>query len=39
MELGILDISVIVLFFVIVLGTSMFKSRKEETGEDYFLAS
>ncbi|QQS36997.1 MAG: solute:sodium symporter family transporter [Ignavibacteriales bacterium] len=39
MELGILDISVIILFFVVVLGTSMFKSRKEETGEDYFLAS
>jgi SSS family solute:Na+ symporter len=39
MELGILDISVFVLFFLIVVGTSMYKSRKEETGEDYFLAS
>ena len=39
MELGILDISVFVLFFLVVVGTSMFKSRKEETGEDYFLAS
>ena len=39
MELGILDISVFALFFLIVVGTSMYKSRKEETGEDYFLAS
>ena len=39
MELGFLDISVFALFFLIVVGTSMIKSRKEETGEDYFLAS
>ena len=39
MELGILDISVFLLFILIVVGTSMFKSRKEETGEDFFLAS
>lgn len=39
MELGLLDISIFALFFVIVIGTSMYKSRKEETGEDYFLAS
>ncbi len=39
MELGILDISVFLLFIVIVVGTSMYKSRKEETGEDFFLAS
>ena len=39
MELGLLDISIFVLFFVIVVGTSMYKSRKEETGEDFFLAS
>jgi len=39
MELGILDVSIFVLFFLIVIGTSMYKSRKEETGEDYFLAS
>lgn len=39
MELGLLDLSVFVLFFFIVIGTSMYKSRKEETGEDYFLAS
>ena len=39
MDLGLLDVSVIILFFLVVVGTSMFKSRKEETGEDYFLAS
>src|SRR3972149_2110236 len=39
MELGIADISVFIAFFLIVVGTSMYKSRKEETGEDYFLAS
>lgn len=39
MEIGILDISVFALFFLVVVGTSMYKSRKEETGEDYFLAS
>ena len=38
MEFGLLDISVIAFFFIVVIGTSMFKSRKEETGEDYFLA-
>ncbi|MBD3375527.1 solute:sodium symporter family transporter [candidate division KSB1 bacterium] len=39
MELNWLDIVVFVLFIVAVIGTSMYKSRKEETGEDYFLAS
>lgn len=39
MELNILDVSIFVLFFAIVVGTSMYKSRKEETGEDFFLAS
>ena len=39
MELDLLDITIFVLFFLIVVGTSMYKSRKEETGEDYFLAS
>src|SRR3990170_2214934 len=39
MELGVADISVFVLFILVVVGTSMYKSRKEETGEDYFLAS
>jgi SSS family solute:Na+ symporter len=38
MELGIADISVFLMFFIIVVGTSMYKSRKEKTGEDYFLA-
>ena len=39
MELNILDISVFLIFILVVVGTSMFKSRKEETGEDFFLAS
>lgn len=39
MELGFLDIAIFVAFFAVVLGTSMYKSRKEETGEDFFLAS
>jgi SSS family solute:Na+ symporter len=38
MQLTFLDISVFVGFFVIVLSVSMYKSRKERTGEDYFLA-
>lgn len=39
MDLGIFDISLFLLFFIIVVGISMYKSRKEETGEDFFLAS
>jgi SSS family solute:Na+ symporter len=39
MGLSILDISVFVVFFGIVIGVSMFKSRREKTGEDFFLAS
>ena len=39
MELNYLDIGIFVVFFVVVIGVSMYKSRKEETGEDYFLAS
>lgn len=39
MELSLPDVLVFLSFFVIVIGTSMYKSRKEETGEDYFLAS
>jgi len=39
MELSWLDISLFVLFFLIVVGVSMYKSRKEKTGEDFFLAS
>lgn len=38
MKLGILDISIFLIFFAVVLFTSMYKSRKEKTGEDYFLA-
>ncbi len=33
-----LDIIVVVAFFAVVVGVSMYKSRKEETGEDFFLA-
>ena len=32
-----LDISVFVLFFAVVVGVSMFKSRREKGSEDYFL--
>ncbi len=39
MRLTGLDIIVFVVFYAIVLGVSLFKSRKEKTGEDYFLAS
>jgi len=39
MELSILDIGLFLAFFVIAIGTSLYKSRKEETGEDFFLAS
>ncbi len=38
MELNLLDISVFVGFIVLVVGFSMYKSRREETSEDYFLA-
>ena len=39
MELSILDIGLFLAFFIIAIGTSLYKSRKEETGEDFFLAS
>lgn len=39
MELSVFDITLFVLFFVVVIGTSMYKSRRGETEEDYFLAS
>ena len=32
-----LDVSVFVLFFAVVVGVSMFKSRRERNSEDYFL--
>jgi SSS family solute:Na+ symporter len=38
MELSFFDISSFLLFFLIVVGVSMYKSRKEESGEDFFLA-
>jgi len=38
MRLSFLDISVFLAFFGVVVGVSMYKSRKEETGEDFFLA-
>ena len=34
-----LDIIIFLLFFAVVIGTSIFKSRKEENEEDFFLAS
>ncbi|MFA7289534.1 MAG: solute:sodium symporter family transporter [Melioribacteraceae bacterium] len=39
MEMGFLDIAVFFIFVFVVVGISMYKSRKEETGEDFFLAS
>ena len=38
MELNWLDVVVFLGFVTFVVGTSLYKSRKEETGEDYFLA-
>jgi len=38
MNLTYIDISVFLAFFGIVIGVSMYKSRKEKTSEDYFLA-
>ena len=38
MELSLLDIVVFLGFFGVVVGVSMYKSRKEETSEDFFLA-
>ena len=34
-----LDVGVFVLFFAVVVGVSMFKSRREKDSKDYFLAS
>lgn len=39
MELNIIDILIFFLFFGITIGTSLYKSRGEETSEDFFLAS
>jgi len=38
MELSGLDIGVLVVFFICVITVGLFKSRKEKTSEDYFLA-
>ncbi len=38
MELNVFDIIVFLTFFVIVVGTSLLKSRKEKDSTDYFLA-
>ena len=38
MKLSFIDIASFLVFFIIVVGVSMFKSRKEESGEDFFLA-
>jgi len=39
MGLTALDVSVFLAFFAVVVGVSMYKSRREETSEDFFLAS
>jgi len=39
MELTVLDIGVFMAFFAVVIGVSMYKSRREKTSEDFFLAS
>ncbi len=39
MQLTWLDILTFLAFFGVVIGVSMYKSRKEETSEDFFLAS
>jgi len=36
--MGILDIAVFVIFVVCVVGLGLYKSRNEQSGEDYFLA-
>jgi SSS family solute:Na+ symporter len=38
MELNLSDIVVFAGFFAVVIGTSLFKSRREKSSEDYFLA-
>jgi len=39
MKFSTLDLSIFITFFSVVLFISMYKSRREKTGEDYFLAS
>ncbi len=38
MQLHWLDLSVFILFFIVVVSVSMYKSRRERTGTDFFLA-
>lgn len=38
MELSIFDVIVFISFFIVVIGVSLFKSRKGKSSEDYFLA-
>jgi len=38
MNLGFLDYAVFIAFFMVVIGVSVFKSRKGKTSEDFFLA-
>lgn len=38
MELSFVDIASFLVFFLVVVGVSMYKSRREESGEDFFLA-
>jgi len=38
MELAFVDIAVFAGFFIVVIGVSLFKSRREKSSEDYFLA-
>jgi SSS family solute:Na+ symporter len=38
MELSLLDVGVILAFFICVVSVGLLKSRKEQTSEDYFLA-
>jgi len=38
MNLGILDITIFLAFFAVVISVSLYKSKKETTSEDYFLA-
>jgi len=38
MELTLVDVASFCLFIAVVIGVSLYASRKEDTGEDYFLA-
>ena len=38
MDLNAFDIIIFIAFFALVIGISLFKSRKETSSEDYFLA-